>query len=272
MKHFILCVFFLSLCACSHEPVTLTILHTNDTHSQVLPKDNGLAGFARRMGFVQRERELDPQLVLLDAGDFSQGTTFFNFFRGRVEVDALNRMGYDAVCLGNHEFDNGVDTLAAILKDARFQVVCANYDVRGSVLEGIVKPYTILHRNGLKIGVFGIGCNPVGLIAADHFAPLTYLPPYETAQRMADFLKNRKHCDVVICLSHQGTESPSRGEAGDDLMVAQTRNIDLVIGGHTHKVYSDFRVTNLDGQDIPLVQSGRSGVRIGKITLKTEAF
>lgn len=268
MKQFILFCFAFSLVCCSHQPASLTILHTNDTHSQVLPKDNGEGGCARRMGFIQQERELDPNLILLDAGDFSQGTTFFNFFHGRIEIDALNQMGYDVVCLGNHEFDNGVDTLAAILKEAQFDIVCANYDVRGSALEGIVKPYTILRRNGLKIGVFGLGCSPIGIIDSKRFEPLTYLPPYETAQRVADLLKESKHCDVVICLSHMGTEAPSEGDCNDAEMVANTRNIDLVVGGHTHKVYENFFVTNLDGKPVPLVQTGKSGTKIGKIILK----
>lgn len=272
MKYILSFLCVLVLCACTNQPTSLTILHTNDTHSQILPKDNGEGGYARRMGWIEKQRQIDPNLLLVDAGDFSQGTTFFNFFHGRLEVDALNRMGYDVVCLGNHEFDNGVDTLSAILKDAQFDVVCANYDVQGSSLEGIVKPYTILHRNGLKIGVFGIGCSPYGLIDSKRFEPLTYLPPYETAQRIADLLKERKHCDIVICLSHQGTEAPSEGDCSDEELIANTRNIDLVIGGHTHKVYEDFRVTNLNGKDIPLVQTGKSGTKIGKIVIKTGTF
>lgn len=272
MKKIFLFISVLSLCMCTHKPATLTILHTNDTHSQVLPKDNGQGGYARRMGYIAQERRKDSNLLLLDAGDFSQGTTFFNFFHGRIEVDALNRMGYDAVCLGNHEFDNGVDTLAEILKQAHFEVVCANYNVQGSALEGLVKPYTIIRRNGLKIGILGIGCAPDGLIDGSRFAPLTYLPPYETAQRVATLLKKSKNCDVVICLSHLGTQALSEGDCCDEELIANTRNIDLVIGGHTHRVYDDFRITNLDGQDIPLVQSGKSGGRIGKIVLKMESF
>lgn len=268
MKQLFLLVCAFSLGFCSRPSAPVTILHTNDTHSQVLPKDNGTGGYARRMGFIRQERELDPNLILLDAGDFSQGTTFFNFFHGRIEVDALNQMGYDVVCLGNHEFDNGVDTLAAVLKEAQFKVVCANYDVKGSALEGIVEPYVILRRNGYKIGIFGIGCSPYGLIDSKRFEPLTYLPPYETAQQMADLLKKRKRCDIVICLSHMGTEAPSEGDCSDVELVANTRNIDLVIGGHTHRVYEDLQVTNLDGKPISLVQAGKSGGRIGKIILK----
>lgn len=268
MKQLFSLLVTLCLMACSKQPTTLTILHTNDTHSQVLPKDNGQGGYARRMGYIAQERTLDPDLLLLDAGDFCQGSPFFNLFHGRVEVDALNRMEYDVVCLGNHEFDNGVDSLAAILKQARFKVVCANYDVQGSALEGLVQPYVILRRKGIKIGIFGIGCAPDGLIDTERFAPLTYLPPYETAQRIAEELKIRKHCDLVICLSHQGTKPPYEGDASDMELIQTVNHIDLVIGGHTHEIYDDFRVVNPNKINIPLVQSGKSGIRIGKIVLK----
>lgn len=123
------------LTGCQQKATTLTILHTNDTHSQVEPKANGLGGYARRMGLIAEERKNDPALLLVDAGDFCQGTPYFNFFHGRVEIDALNRMGYDAATLGNHEFDNGLDTLAAVLRLAQFPIVCANYEVAGTPLE-----------------------------------------------------------------------------------------------------------------------------------------
>lgn len=269
MKNVYLIILCACLLACSHSD-TLTLLYTNDTHSQVLPKDNGQGGYARRMGWIAQEREKDPNLLLLDAGDFSQGTTFFNFFHGRVEVDALNKMGYDAITLGNHEFDNGVDTLAMILKKARFEVVSANYDVQGTPLQGIVKPYTLFWRNGLLVGVFGIGCSPEGLIDDRRFSPVRYKEPYECAQRVADILKNKWHCDLVVCLSHQGTYPPTVGAFSDVEMVQQTRNIDIIIGGHTHHVYQNLQVENIDGKPVTLVQSGRSGTRIGKLELKIE--
>lgn len=267
MKSIYLLVLLACLIACSPSD-TLTILHTNDTHSQVLPKDNGEGGYARRMGWIAKERERDPNLLLFDVGDFSQGTPFYNFFHGRIEVDALNRMGYDAVTLGNHEFDNGVDTLAVILKKAHFEVVCANYDVHDTPLEGIVKPYTLFWRNGILVGVFGIGCSPEGLIDKKRFGSLRYLEPYPCAQKVADLLKNRWHCDIVVCLSHMGTYPPAVGDCSDIEMAQQTRNIDIIIGGHTHYVYQDLQVNNADGQPVTLVQSGRSGAQIGKIVVK----
>lgn len=263
-------LFFLLLCGlmagCVEKADHLTILHTNDTHSQVEPLANGKGGYARRMGLINQERAKDANLILVDAGDFSQGTPYFNFFHGRVEVDAMNRMGYDVATLGNHEFDNGVDTLAAILRDAKFDVVCANYDLTGSKLEGLVKPYTILHRGGLKIGVFGLGVAPGTLIAANNFQPLEYLDPYKTAQQTANILRE-KGCDVVVCLSHLGTVAKEKGGVCDTTLAKVTKDIDVIIGGHTHQIL-DLRYKNLDGKEIPVVQCGKSGVRLGKITLK----
>lgn len=263
---FIIFSLAISLIGCAPKADHLTILHTNDTHSQVEPNSHDLGGYARRMGIIEAERAEDPNLLLLDAGDFSQGTPYFNFFHGRVEIEAMNRMGYDVCTLGNHEFDNGVDTLAAVLKGANFDIVCANYDLNGSALEGIVKPYTIIKRAGLKIGVFGIGVAPGTLIGEANFAPLKFLEPYPVAQKVATLLKHKKHCDVVICLSHQGTEGKNNGDYSDIELAGATRDIDVIIGGHTHMLY-DLKVKNLDGKEIPVVQMAKSGVYLGKIIL-----
>lgn len=257
----------LLLAGCTEKASTLTILHTNDTHSQIEPKADGRGGYARRMGVIAEERKQDPNLLLVDAGDFCQGTPYFNFFHGRVEIDALNRMGYDAVTLGNHEFDNGLDTLAAVLRDAQFKVVCANYNVAGTPLEGIVHPYTIVRKGGLKIGIFGLGVQPKGLIADKNFAPIVYNPPYPVAQEMATLLRHDKQCDVVVCLSHLGTYPATENDFCDVELAANTRDIDVIIGGHTHKVYDHLRIRNLDGIEIPLAQMGKSGMNIGKIVL-----
>jgi len=268
MKH----PLYLAVCAivllvsCTPQADHLTILHTNDTHSQIEPKVNNQGGYARRMGLIAQERESDPNLLLLDAGDFCQGTPYFNFYHGRVEIDAMNRMGYDAVTLGNHEFDNGLDTLAAVLKGARFAIVCANYDFTGTSLEKIVKPYTIIRRAGLKIGIFGLGCDPKGLIADKNFLPAKFLNPYSVAQQTTDLLR-AKGCDVVICLSHMGTYAKPGDEVCDVKLAGKTRGIDVIIGGHTHKMYDHLRVANIDGDSIPICQMGKSGVYLGKIML-----
>lgn len=267
VSNWLLALFVCCLVGCTQpQTQTLHIYHTNDTHSQVEPLEAGkrdayCGGYARRMGYIARERANNPDLLLFDAGDFCQGTPYFNFYHGRIEVDAMNKMGYDAITLGNHEFDNGVDTLAVVLREAQFEVVCANYDVSHSALEGIVKPYTILRRLGIRVGVFGIGVNPAGLIAERNFYPLQYLDPVVSAQVTADLLRNKKRCDLVVCLSHQGTHS------NDIDLAKSTRNIDVIIGGHTHKVVNDLYVENLDGDSVLLAQMGKSGARIGKITV-----
>ena len=271
-KYFALLALLSSVVACSPTDAYITILHTNDTHSQVEPieagkRDGNHAGYARRMGIIEQERDKTPNVLLVDAGDFSQGTPYFNLYHGRVEVDAMNRMGYDAVTLGNHEFDNGVDTLAAVLKDAKFAVVSANYDVQGTALEGIVKPYVILRRGGMKIGLFGLGVNPKGLVAEKNFAPVKYLDPIPVAQEISTLLKEQHHCDLVVCISHMGTFA--HGDKPSDTLLAQsTRYIDVIIGGHTHKIVTNHYVENLDGDSVLLAQMGKSGARIGKITLK----
>lgn len=262
--------------ACSQSKIqTLTIMHTNDTHSQVEPLEEGkrdalCGGYARRMGLINQERKKDPNLLLFDAGDFSQGTPYFNFYHGRVEIEAMNRMGYDAIMLGNHEFDNGVDTLAVVLKEAKFPIVCANYDVKGSALEGIVKPYTIIRRGNLYVGVFGIGVDPKGIIADRNFYPLQYLDPITTAQEVANTLKNEKKCDIIICLSHQGTHTSTDGKLSDMELAQATKNIDIIIGAHTHKIVENLYIPNIDGDSVLLMQTGKAGARIGKIKVEMQ--
>ena len=265
MKQFLVCLLALVACAAC-TPDHLTILHTNDTHSQIEPKKDGKGGYARRMGQIAKERKADRQLLLLDAGDFCQGTPYFNYYHGRVELKAMNRMKYDVATLGNHEFDNGLDTLAAVLKTAKFPIVCANYDFTGTAMEGVAKPFTILRRPGLKIGVFGLGCDPKGLISDKNFLPARFLEPYAVAQQMADTLRAQK-CDIVVCLSHMGTCGKNPGDVCDTAMVAHTRGIDVVIGGHTHMMYDNLRVANLDGDSVPVCQMGKAGIYLGKIVL-----
>ena len=271
-KHIAFAVALLTMMACSPQSNTITILHTNDTHSQVEPipagkRDGNHAGYARRMGMITQERELDPNLILVDAGDFSQGTPYFNLFHGRVEVEAMNQMGYDAITLGNHEFDNGIDTLAAVLQNAHFAVVNANYDVKGTALEGIVKPYVILRRAGLKIGILGLGVDPKGLVSIKNFEPIKYLDPIPVAQEIAEKLKLQHHCDLIICLSHLGTYENAY-KPSDTQLAKSTRYIDVIIGGHTHKTVTNHYVQNMDGDSVLLAQMGKSGAKMGKITLK----
>lgn len=254
----------------------LLILHTNDTHSCVLPLNPNLAdtmlagrgGFLRRAAMIDQMRKEDKDLLLLDSGDFSQGSPYYTMFKGDVETELMNIMGYDAATIGNHEFDFGLENMARIFRKAKFPIVCANYDFTGTVVEGLVKPYVIIKRKGVRIGIFGLSPKLDGLVMASTCAGVRYSDPIKTANAVADKLKNVEKCDVVICLSHLGWD-----EAGlnDMEMMAKTRNIDLVLGGHSHSYFKTLNhVRNLDGKDVPNDQNGKHGIFMGKITLSLE--
>ena len=254
----------------------LVILHTNDTHSCIMPLNPNLAdtalagrgGFLRRMALIEDERAKTPGLLLIDSGDFSQGSPYYNFYKGEVEVELMNRMGYDVATIGNHEFDFGLENMARIFRMAKFPIVCANYDFTGTSVEGLVKPYTIIKRNGLKIGLFGLSPQPKGLVDTTKFVGVKYLDPVETARRMAALLKTKKKCDVVICVSHLGWENE---ELTDQMLVPATRDIDIVLGGHSHTYMKTLRyVKNVDGKDVPVDQNGKHGIWIGRIVLDLE--
>ena len=217
----------------------LVIMHTNDTHCQIDPytykTDVNMGGFLRREAAIREIRAENPNTLLLDAGDFSQGTPFFNVFKGYVEVRLMNAMGYDAATLGNHEFDNGCAALAARLKTANFPVVCANYEFANKKLAKGIKPYTIIERGGHKIGIFGLGANLDGYVAPQIVREVTYLDPVETARKMVAELKSQ-NCDLIVCLSHLGLNTD---DDNDYLIALQVPEIDVIVGGHTHQELSD---------------------------------
>jgi len=247
----------------------LVILHTNDTHSQIEPTEKSslktadMGGYARRMGVIDSIRSIEKNVLLLDAGDFSQGTPYFNFFNGRVEVDAMNRMKYDAVTLGNHEFDNGLDTLAVILKHAQFPLLSTNYGFENTALNGMLKPYLIVERAGIRIGVVTANIEPKGLIIESNYKGLVYNDALKTANEMAAFLKRKKHCDVIICLSHLGIKS-------DYEMAQQSSHIDLIVGGHSHSLLENVTEKNRLGKSVIIAQMGKSGLYLGKVELEME--
>lgn len=252
----------------------LEVLHTNDTHSCIMPLNPNLAdtavagrgGFLRRVAMIKEERAKNPDLLLIDSGDFSQGSPFYTMFKGDVEVGLMNLMGYDAVTIGNHEFDFGLENMARIFKMAKFPVVCANYDFTGTCVEGLVKPYVIIKRNGLKIGLFGLSPQLEGLVDLSKCKGVTYLDPIEVGNRVAAELKHDKKCDVVICVSHLGWLRPD--EMGDQKLLASSKDIDLVLGGHSHSYFKDLRyVNNADGKAVPVDQNGKNAMYVGKLTL-----
>ena len=257
----------------AQQKIKLVILHTNDTHIQVEPteksslKTANRGGYARRMGVLKQIRTQEKNVLLLDAGDFSQGTPYFNFYNGRVEIDAMNRMSYDAGTLGNHEFDNGMDTLAAILRGAHFPVINSNYLLDSTTLYGLVKPYMILKKGCLRIGILALGVNPKSLIIENNYKGVKYLDPIEKAIEISTFLKKKKKCNVIICLSHLGVV-PTKNGVTDYEIAHNTRYIDVIIGGHSHSLIQNTTEINAAGKPIVIAQMGKSGLYLGKVELE----
>ena len=257
----------------AEKKIKLVILHTNDTHSQVEPteksnlKTANMGGYARRMGVIEKIRSEEKNVLLFDAGDFSQGTPYFNFFNGRVEIDALNRMQYDAGTLGNHEFDNGIDTLAVILQKARFPMISSNYEVDNTPIKNQIQPYLILKKFGLKIGIMALNVDPKSLIIESNYRGLVYRDPIEKAQELSAFLKNKKKCDLVICLSHLGSDSTSV-DVNDFTVAHQTKHIDIILGGHSHSLLENVKTNNANGKKVIISQMGKSGLYLGRIDLE----
>ena len=244
----------------------LILLQTSDVHSRIEPinqkgdRNYDEGGFVRRATFLDQFRKEHKNVLLFDCGDISQGTPYYNMFQGEVEVKLMNEMGYDAMTIGNHEFDFGLDNMARLFKMANFPVVCANYNLDATPLKDIVKPYVILERYGLKIGVFGLGARPEGLIQANKCEGVIYENPIEVSNEIAALLK-KKGCDVIVCLSHLGIQM-------DEHLVAKTRNIDVILGGHSHTFMKGPKIyLNMDGKEIPIMHSGKSGVRVGRLDL-----
>ena len=254
----------------------LVVLHTNDTHSCVMPQKATLAdtvladrgGFLRRATMIKAERQKHPDLLLFDSGDFSQGSSYYTMFKGEVEIGLMNEMGYDAVTIGNHEFDFGLENMTRLFKMAKFPVVCSNYDFADTELKDIVKPYIILKRQGVKIGVFALCPEMKGLVAQANYGPLRYLNPMEVAQLMVDLLRGREKCDLVICISHLGWSS---GAHSDQNVIASTTGIDLVLGGHTHTYMQQLEYVNdKAGRPVAVDQNGKSAAFVGRLVLDME--
>ena len=248
----------------------LVILHTNDTHSRIEPlpptdrSAPDLGGVVRRATYINQVREENKQVLLFDAGDFLQGTPYFNLFKGEVEVKAMNLMHYDAATLGNHEFDYGLKVLEKVVGLADFPIVSSNYDFSGTPLSGMVKPYLILKKGKLRIGVIGINIQPKGLVATDNYKGMKFLDPEETANILAEQLRREKKCDLVVCLSHLGY--------GADLRLAESsRHIDLIIGGHSHTYLQEpVERMNRDNKPVLIYQTSGRGATVGRMDITME--
>ena len=243
------------------------ILQTSDVHSRIEPINQkgdryyNKGGFVRRAAFLEEFRKDHKNVLLFDCGDISQGTPYYNMFRGEVEIKLMNEMGYDAMTIGNHEFDFDVDNMARIFKMADFPVVCANYNLDATVLKDIVKPYVVLEKYGLRIGVFGLGTQPEGMIQANKCEGVVYEDPIRVSNEIATLLKEEEGCDLVVCLSHLGIQM-------DEHLVAGTHNIDVILGGHSHTFMEGPKTyLNMDGKEVPAMHTGKNGVRVGRLDL-----
>ena len=253
-------------------PYKLTVLHTNDQHSRIEPFDANAGrnanqgGFARRATLINRIREEEKNVLLLDSGDIFQGTPYFNMFGGELEFKLMSMMGYDASTMGNHDFDNGLEGFLKVLPNAKFPFITSNYDFSNTIVEGRTENYKIFMRNGIKIGVFGVGIELEGLVGKKQYQETKYLDPVEIAQHYSSFLKKEKKCDMVICLSHLGYKYDNSSKISDVALASKTEGIDLILGGHTHTFLPEpQQYLNSAGKNVLINQVGFAGLLLGKI-------
>jgi len=258
--------------SCETKPKHITILHTNDTHSQIEPFDPNhhkfanKGGVARRASLIQKVRNENPNTLLLDAGDIFQGTPYFNYFGGEIEFKLMSLLKYDAATMGNHDFDNSIEGFHHQLPNANFNFVCANYDFKNTILNTLVKPYKIFFKDGIKIGVFGLGIELQNLVSPELFKETTYLDPIEITKDITRELKENENCDLIICLSHLGYHYKNTQKVSDLKLAAATKDIDLIIGGHTHTFLpKPTLVKNVNNETVIVNQVGAYGVNLGRI-------
>jgi len=253
------------------EVVKISILHTNDVHSRIEPfplndpKYPGMGGAARRAEIINQIRKEEENVLLFDAGDIFQGTPYFNFYKGELELKLMSQMRYDAATIGNHDFDNGIDGLHGQLHNATFPFICSNYDFSDTVMNYKTITHKIFEKGGIKTGVFGLGVELDGLVTKQLYRNTIYLDPVTKANEMSSLLKNELKCDLVICLSHLGYEYNTK-KISDKLLAASTENIDIIIGGHTHTFLEKPTVAlNRNGKKVLINQVGWAGINLGKI-------
>jgi 5'-nucleotidase len=263
----------LSLSSFSNDSKHLTILHTNDVHSYIdpfpadHPKNPNMGGVSRRATLIENIRKENPNVLLLDAGDIFQGTPYFNYYGGELEFKLMSMMQYDATTIGNHDFDNGLEGIVSQMPHATFDFISSNYDFKNTIMDGHVKPFKIFNKNGIKVGVFGLGIELAGLVDTKNYKETIYNNPVETAQEMVRILKHEQKCDLIICLSHLGYKYNTEPDKICDLkLAALTKDIDLIIGGHTHTFLDKPTIVkNIDQKEVLVNQVGCYGINLGRI-------
>ena len=260
----ILCTVLFALSAGAQD---LTVIHINDTHSHIDPQRSGeyigRGGVIEQAAYIDSVRCADGKrnVLLLHAGDYGQGTSYFTEMGGNIEIEVMNAFRFDASCLGNHEFDNGIDELARRLKNLKNDVVCANYDFSGTVLEDLVQPYTIVRKAGKKIGIIGLLTDVSSVVDSEIAKVLQYQDPAKVVNKYAEYLREEKGCDMVICLSHLGYTE-------DKELAASTVNVDLIVGGHSHTLLHKKQIVkNPEGDDVVVVQNWKWGLNLGHLSV-----
>lgn len=255
------------------ELVTLTIMHTNDMHCHIEPfsggseRYEGKGGLARIAQLVKEQRQVNPHTLLFDAGDMFQGTPYFNYFKGELMLKTMTAVGYDLGTIGNHEFDNGLKGIYDPLPNAGFPLVNSNYDFSNTILAGKFPRYKIFKRDGIKVGVYGLGIEFDGLVSAKNYGDTVFNEPLKTALEMERFLKLEQECDWVVCLSHLGLRYKGK-QVSDMLLAAETSMTDLILGGHTHSYLKEpMRLKNKQGQEVIVNQAWWGGLVVGKIDI-----
>ena len=257
----------------SSDTKHLTILHTNDVHSYIdpfpadHPRNANMGGVSRRAAIIENIRQENPNLLLLDAGDIFQGTPYFNYYGGELELKLMSMMKYDLGIMGNHDFDNGIEGFYSQMHHATFDFVTSNYDFNNTVLQGKTKQFKIFNKNGIKVGVFGLGIELAGLVDRKNYKETKYLNPIEIAQDLSRVLKYEQKCDLVICLSHLGYKYKDEQDKISDVKLATlTKDIDLIIGGHTHTFLDKPTILkNSEGKEVVVNQAGCYGINMGRI-------
>lgn len=254
----------------------LLILHTNDLHCRVEPfsaddpKFAGRGGMNRIAAYVKKLRESEPDLLLFDSGDFSQGTPYFNFFKDEVILKLMSEMGYNASTVGNHEFDNGLSELKRGLEFANFPIISSNYDFSQTPLVRDVKKNMILERKGIRVGIYGLGVELSGLVDKKKSEYTLCFDPVETALEQEHYLRKDEKCDLVICLSHLGYEY-AHEKISDVKLAAKTRCTDLILGGHSHTfLEKPVEYSNADGKKVIINQAGWAALMLGQLEFHFE--
>jgi 5'-nucleotidase len=277
MKTIKLLFLFLFLIEISYsQEKSLVVLHLNDTHSRIEPFPENQATYSNKGGmvrldnYVNQVRKETKNVLLFHCGDLVQGTPYFNWYKGDAEIAVANLMKTDAACLGNHEFDNGLESLAKMIKQAKFPFIATNLDFSGTPMAGLTKKYYIIKRNGIKIGIIGLTINPEGLVSKSNSVGVKYFDPIESANTMATFLKEKKKCNLIICLSHLGYY-PKEEHVGDITIAKNSRDIDLILGGHTHTFMPEpDRELNAEGHEVVINQTGAYGIYCGRLNITME--